>query len=321
MCSDITVIIPTKNEERSIGKCLLAVLAQTMPAEEILVVDGQSTDSTADLSRAFGAHVIFESYGTRAGACQAGIESATGEFVAFTDADCIPDPHWLEELLPHLSDEVVGVGGKVLNEGESYWQESVNAALDSVLGSANSVQGRNFPRTRVVSSISGCNSVYRRKDLIEAGGFRTDLVTAEDAELNRRLQRRGKLLYVPDAIVHHRHARGLRAFAKRVFEYGYGRGQALLLGPPLVVPVSVPFLIAMAVLFPLWAALLALSYLALLLASSAWTSSRKRLRLFPALPLVYMIEHASYTAGFWVSILARLVSSRRRTSGRVRNVS
>ncbi|MEE9288930.1 MAG: glycosyltransferase [Bacteroidota bacterium] len=321
MQASISVIIPARNEESRLANCLRAVKTQSTAPIEILLVDGHSTDRTVEMGRSFGAHVLFEDLGTRAGACQVGVEGAKGEYVAFTDADCVPSPTWLENLLVHLSGDIMGVGGRVVNEGETFWQRSIDAALDTLLGSANSVQGRNFRTKRLVSSISGSNSMYRRKDILEVGGFRTDLVTAEDTELNHRLLGRGKLLYVPDAVIHHHHERGLRAFAKRMFQYGYGRGQALLVGVPILLPISVPVVIALAVLFPLLLLPVMGVYVSTLFISSAWVSIKKRqFRFFGALPPVYLIEHACYVAGYWASLLAKLGPSRRAAQANPGNV-
>lgn len=316
MAEQITVIIPVKNEEPRIAACLKAVQAQTIEPHEILVVDGHSTDDTVTVSRSLGARVLHEDYGTRAGACQVGIEGALGDVIAFTDADCIPDSRWLEELFLHLSSDTVGVGGRVMNEGELFWQHAIDLALDTPLGSANSIQGRSYLTKRYVRSISGCNSMYRKKELQKAGGFRTDLVTAEDAELNSRLLRQGNLLYVPDAIVHHQHQRGLRDFGRRMFEYGYGRAQARVLSAPVLLSVLVPPLLVLMFLFPLSAPYLLGTYGVLVLGSAIWICIKTRqYRYFIAVSLAFVIEHAAYVAGFWTGILTKLIPRRLTTRG------
>jgi len=300
----ISVIIPVRNEATRIARCLTAVHNQTLRPAEIIVVDGHSADRTVEIAQQFGARVSFEDDATRAGACQVGVDAAESEFVAFTDADCEPDPRWLENLVAGFSDGVVGVGGQIANEGDTFWQRSIDVTMGTLLGSGNSVQGRAFRGRRHVSSISGCNSMYRKADLLAVGGFRRDLVTTEDTELNRRLLQRGKLLYVPDALVHHRHGRGLRDFARRMFQYGYGRGQSLLLGPPLAISVAAPAFVTLSFLQPWYALLLLGAYLLLLIASAIGPAVRRREpRLLAAVPLICLIEHTCYAAGFWKGVL------------------
>lgn len=309
----ISVIVPAKNEGHRIANALRALRLQTIPAYEILVVDGHSEDGTAEIARSLGARVVFEEHGTRAGACQVGVEAAHGEFVAFTDADCIPDARWLETLVSRFTENCVGVGGSVLNEGDSFWQRAIDAALDTPLGSANSIQGRRFAATRAVYSISGSNSLYRHGDLIAIGGFRTELVTAEDTELNTRLRRRGTLLYVPNAIVHHRHERGVAAFAKRMYQYGFGRGQVMRLGAPVVLPLAAAVFPALAIEAPAFSLALLLAYGALLLLSALPASIKAgRPPFLLALPVVYVVEHSHYVAGFWAGVAWRLTHRRPR---------
>ena len=311
--ASISVVMPVRNEARRIAKALEAVLAQTLAPIEIIVVDGHSTDGTVEIAKRYGTRVFFEDDRTRAGACQVGVLAATGEFVAFTDADCLPEPEWLERLVAGFEDGVVGVGGRIVNQGETFWQHTVDAALDTFVGSANSVQGRPFPERRHVTSISGCNSMYRRSDLLAVGGFRRELVTTEDTELNRRLLSRGTLLYVPDAVVQHRHERGLKDFAKRMLQYGYGRGQSLLSGSPMVISVLAPLGLVLLIVRPSYGLLLVGFYgLVLLLSSIGPAVRRRRPALVLAIPWVLAIEHACYALGFWKGLFLARGAFRRR---------
>jgi glycosyltransferase involved in cell wall biosynthesis len=159
----ITVIIPVKDEEEKIDQCLEAVFSQSLQPHEVIVVDGHSTDRTVERAREFPVKVFYEDYHTRAGACQIGVENAEGEFIAFTDADCIPERNWLENLVKEFDDGIVGVGGGTKNIGKGLWEKTIALALDSFLGSANSVQDRVFKEKRFVKSISGCSIIQRRK--------------------------------------------------------------------------------------------------------------------------------------------------------------
>jgi len=302
----VSLIIPVKNDADRLRRCLNRIRKQTLQPNQIIVVDGHSSDNTAQVARDLGAIVLFEEFGTRAAACQVGVDASTNPIVAFTDADCLPDSMWLERLRDSLTDGLAGVGGRVVNEGETYWEKGVNLALDTLVGSANSIQGRNYLERRYVQSISGCNSMYRRSDLEAVGGFNIHLPTAEDTEINRRLLRRGRLVYVPDAVVHHLHKRGLRAFPKRMMQYGVGRGLTLIPGLQLIIPFCLIIWIVIAILSPWIGLLLLLIYFVILACSTVDAALRSGDFLIAAgLPLIYVLEHGSYAIGFWKGIVHR----------------
>lgn len=301
----VTVIVPVKNEAEKLGRCLGALRGQTLPPVEILVVDGHSTDATTEVARAHGATVLYEDQGTRAAACQIGVEHARGDLVAFTDADCVPDADWLQVLAEEIARprerRLAGVGCTIVNVGDKPWERAINASQTTLLGSGNSVQGREFAGERHVVSISGCHSMYRREDLLRVGGFRADLKTCEDTELNLRLRRQvGPLLYTPRTRVLHDHKRGLRLFVKRMRQYGAGRAQARLFGVPVLLPLSVPVGIVLLALAPLVALALAAVYLGSILATGATLALRHREPgMAHRVPAVLALQHAAYCVGFW----------------------
>lgn len=97
----ISVIVPTWNCGRWLERCLRSLLGQTVKPE-IIVVDDASTDHTASVLKSFQEKVKVVWHGTRSGANAArntGLGAATGELIAFADADNEYAPHWLERLL------------------------------------------------------------------------------------------------------------------------------------------------------------------------------------------------------------------------------
>jgi len=302
----ISVIIPVKGEGKKIKSCLEAVFSQTYKPYEVIVVDGHSTDDTVKNAQVFPVKIFYEDYHTRAGANQIGISSAIGDYIAFTDADCIPKNDWLENLIREFGDDIVGVGGGIINIGNNFWERSINLAVSTFLGSANSIQGRFFKKKCYVNSISGCNSIYRKKDLIDIGGFDVHLGTAEDTELNRRLLKIGKLLYTPNAIILHNHNRGVKDFARRMHQYGYGRAKSRLWDLQIVPPIVLVILIASLLLTPwLFIGLLG-AYIAVIgLTGLKYALTERNIKLFVSMPVVFVIEHTYYTLGFWRGILNR----------------
>ena len=144
----ITVIIPVKNEEEKIERCLKAVFDQITKPCEVIVVDGHSTDRTMQIAKKFLLKVLYEDYGAVGGARQVGVENAKGDFIAFTDADCILERNWIDNLVKEFDEGIVGVGCGIKNIGECLWEKTIALALDTFLGSANSVQEKFFKDTR-----------------------------------------------------------------------------------------------------------------------------------------------------------------------------
>lgn len=95
-----SVIVPFLNEERSIERCLLALLQQTCDASdyELIFIDNGSRDCSADIVQHYPVTLLHESRRDPYLARNCGIRAAHGQFLAFTDADCIVDHDWLDQL-------------------------------------------------------------------------------------------------------------------------------------------------------------------------------------------------------------------------------
>jgi glycosyltransferase involved in cell wall biosynthesis len=300
MGTTISVIIPVKNEESKIETCLKAVFSQTLKPCEVIVVDGHSTDKTVENALKFPVQLYYEEYPTRAGANNVGIAKDRGDYIVFTDADCIPDKNWLKYLHEEFTDWIVGVGGGIKNIGEGVWEESINLVADTFLGSANSVQGRYFKSKRFVKSISGCNSMYRKKDLIACGGFNLSLSTAEDTDLNNRLLNSGKLLYTPNAVIYHNHMRGLKDFRKRMHQYGFGRAKSGIWDLQVIPPIAAFGVLLTVFISPLvFFALLGTYIVAVAGSTLVLLAKARRPAYLVSIPIVFLLEHVSYTIGFW----------------------
>jgi len=96
--STVSVVIPVLDDAEHLRTCLTALLAQTRPPDEIVVVDNGSIDDSADVARQFGARVVRESRRGIPAASSAGFDAATGSILARLDADCVPGERWLERV-------------------------------------------------------------------------------------------------------------------------------------------------------------------------------------------------------------------------------
>jgi GT2 family glycosyltransferase len=202
----------------------------------------------------------------------------------------------------------IGVGGGTKNIGKGLWEKSIALVLDTFLGSANSVQDRVFKEKRFVKSISGCNSMYRKDDLIKVGGFNVALSINEETELNRRLTKLGKLLYTPNAIVLHNQNRSLGDFAKRNYLFGYGRGKNRLWDLQVVPPIIGLFTLLF--LFASLKAFLVMIFLyvfVLFCFDFKIFIKAKKAQYLVSVPIVFIIEHLPYAVGFWRGVIGNLM--------------
>lgn len=181
----ISVVIAAFNEEKLIGKCLKAVKNQTFPKEnyEIIVIDNNSTDKTADISRQLGATVI--SYTKKQGgvaAKQFGAQKAKGEIIAITDADSIPDTNWLETIDKILKNKtLMCVGGAVFSAEDSLLM-NFSLVIYDFIARINQLFG--------ISVVWGPNMAVRKDAFMQVGGFNTALKTSDDWEFTLRIQKK-----------------------------------------------------------------------------------------------------------------------------------
>lgn len=184
----VTVIIPAYRAAQTIGRAIDSLLSQTRPPQEILVIDDGSPEDLASALTAYGERVRLhrQPNGGAASARNRGIELATGELIAFLDADDYWEPHKLEHQLALLArhPEVGLVASHSYQEppGQPRYTYSVLPSRyhDRVLS------GRGAETVEVARRIWTSTVVVRRSVLGELR-FDTSLVTAEDVDLWIRL--------------------------------------------------------------------------------------------------------------------------------------
>ena len=224
----ISVVVPARNAADTIGQCLGGLAAQSLSRElfEVLVaVDMQPADGTAEIARSMGAHVVTQTMRGAGSARNDGVAAARGEWIAFTDADCIPSRGWLKALLAVVE---AGQGnGPVLGAaGQTVGIDSTTAAARFVDITGGLRADRHLAHQRYPWAPT-TNVLYRRDALVAVGGFDPRFDSYEGCDLHTRLTRQvgGEFLYAERAIVNHRHRQGWRAYWRQQRSYGRGYAQ------------------------------------------------------------------------------------------------
>jgi len=220
----ISIVVCSYNADRTLAACLDSLHGLNYPDYEVILVDDGSTDTTPQIAflRTFIRGFRHERNLGLSVARNTGLAAATGEIVAFTDADCRADEDWLYYLAASLSDgEFVGIGGPNLLPPED---SAVAAAVMVSPGGPAHV----MLTDRQAEHIPGCNMAFFKNALEEIGGFDPVFHTAgDDVDLCWRLQQAGyKLGFSPAAFVWHCRRSTVREYLKQ--QHGYGEAEALL---------------------------------------------------------------------------------------------
>jgi glycosyltransferase involved in cell wall biosynthesis len=205
----ISVVIPAYNASRYIAETIESVLQQTLPADEVLVLDDGSTDETASIAEQFGPPVrVIRRPNSRVAATRnAGIQEAVSEWIGFIDADDLWESSKLErqmeELSRHPGADVCYTGRRLLIQNEE------TAQLGEVVRVPPAAQIREslFRQTSFLPS----SVLIRRSTVMAVGWFDTQCTYVEDWDLWLRLLHWGaKFVDCQEPLVHYRiHLNGM----------------------------------------------------------------------------------------------------------------
>jgi cellulose synthase/poly-beta-1,6-N-acetylglucosamine synthase-like glycosyltransferase len=205
----VTVQLPIFNEQFVIDRLIEAVCAMEYPREklEIQVLD-DSTDETQGVASAIveryaalGYDIAYlhrtNRHGFKAGALDAGLKIAKGEFVAIFDADFVPPPEWLMKVIHHFAEPEIGMvqtRWTYLNRNYSMLTEIEAILLDGHFVLEHGARAR----AGEYFNFNGTAGMWRRQAIYDGGGWQHDTLT-EDTDLSYRSQIAGwKFKYLPD---------------------------------------------------------------------------------------------------------------------------
>lgn len=199
----VSIIVPAWNARESIGRCLEAILAQTFPRErtQIIIVDNGSTDETASIVRSFeGVLLLTEPVASSYRARNLGLAHATGDFIAFTDADCEPAPEWIESAVRFLQErgDVAVAAGRVQLVPQHDTHYSAAAHLYEQMFAF-----RQDEAARLGRSVTA-NWMSPRWVFDKFGTFNPELKSGGDWDLSARISDSGlPIEFVPEMLVYH----------------------------------------------------------------------------------------------------------------------
>jgi glycosyltransferase involved in cell wall biosynthesis len=171
----VSIIVPTYNSQNTLEKCLTSIRNQTYKNIQTIVVDNGSTDRTVEIANQFGAEVHILVGVERSRQINYGVKMAQGKYVYRVDSDFILDPIIVEEATRKCEDE-------------GYDAVSMFCASDPTISFWSKV--RNLEKDCYKDQLLYTGARFFRKDVFEAiGGFREDLVAAEDYDLYNRLKK------------------------------------------------------------------------------------------------------------------------------------
>lgn len=322
--SFVSVVIAARNEEKNLGRCLSAILAQDYPKDrlEVVIADGMSTDgSRAVIAKFEGQNVavrVVDNPGLgRAHGLNAAIRASRGEIIVRVDARTVIQPDYVRQSVATLLETGADNVGAPMRPApsESAVQEAVGVVMSHPFGVGNSQFRLGERRGYVDTVYLGC---YRRELFDRLGFFDEEApIIGEEIDLNQRIIQNGGKVYLEPRLRAYYYPRdSIGGLGKIYYRYGGARAGTVLKNGALtswrqaVAPAFVATLLLTALGAPLsrlceWSFLFLIgAYLAADLAISCHIAVKRRNpRLFAPLLVAFPTMHFSWAAGFFVRIL------------------
>lgn len=224
----VSVIATVLNEGPAVERLLESLASQSRQPNEVVIVDGGSTDDTLDVLRRWSEsgrlplRVLEKPGANISEGRNVAIAAAGGDLIASTDAGVCLEPEWLEALAapfegPHADPSLAVVSGWFLADPQSLFEMAMGA---TVLPHVSEIKGESFlPSSRSVA--------FRKAAWESVGGYPEWLDYCEDLVFDFRLKEQYQpFSFAPDAAVHFRPRGNLRSFFRQYYQYARGDGKA-----------------------------------------------------------------------------------------------
>lgn len=327
----ISIIIPSRNEEKYIQKCLNSIIDQTYPKNklELLVVDGISTDKTREVVREYSQKFpfinLFENPSKLTPfAMNIGIKNSKGDVIILVNAHSLLDKDFLKNSILCLNKTGAdAVGGMLdsINEESSSIAKAIPIATDSIFGAGGRRYRSRLEEGFVRDTLPYC--AYRRDLINKIGWIDEDLIRDQDEEFNYRILKSGGKIYYTPQIKSYLFIRpSLRKVWKQHFQYGYFKPLvAQKVGGVLTWRQTIPSifvstlfitgLFSFFIRYFLWGFLLILgAYIGVNLLFSLILSIKEDFKLLPFIVISFAALHVSYGVGYIKGIFDFIIGKR-----------
>lgn len=233
------------NEEKTIGLLLKSLNSQTQQVDEIIIVDGGSTDATVSVisnsakqNKKLKIKLIVKK-GNRAVGRNEAIKKATGDIILCSDAGCILDKDWVKNIVkPFIDKKADVVAGYYKGKASTIFEKSL---IPYVLVMEDKINAKNFlPATRSMA--------FRKSVWEKIGGFPEKYSYNEDYVFAKKLKKEGfKIVFNKNAIVYWIPRKNIIEAFKMFFNFAYGDAQARIMRPKVVL-IFIRYIIAIGLL-------------------------------------------------------------------------
>jgi len=194
---DVSVIVPTWNEEKYLPKCMQSINNQAGSKPlEVIVVDGGSTDRTIKIAREYADEVLVEPLKPVGAARNVGARKASGSVLAFIDADTTASENWVEEIERTLKMNPLAVG--VTGPTQPY----EGTRLDHLAYHVATGWVQRLSLKLGLPHVAGFNCAYKKDEFWEAGGFDERRQLSEDIMLSLKIRHQGPILFNPEMLAY-----------------------------------------------------------------------------------------------------------------------
>tara|TARA_B100000579_G_C22826704_1_gene853552 strand:- start:379 stop:1218 length:840 start_codon:yes stop_codon:yes gene_type:complete len=217
----VSAYIPAFNAEKTIEECINSLITQSIPFNEVIIVNDNSNDNTLDIVKKYSSVKIINNklnMGLSYSRNEA-IKHSTNDIIAGLDADVVLDKYWLEKILVHLKDSNnLMCGGqmreKLINNKFNNWRAKYYS--------------QNWGKKDLLNPpfLFGCNTLQRKKVWVDVDGYDEKFKTnGEDIDYSNKIKNlnKGNLFYCSEALCYHLQDDNLETLSNRVWRYhGYG---------------------------------------------------------------------------------------------------